>query len=47
VRDEAERRRALDLLLAKYAQYRAMDLARVAGAVVRIAPDRILAWRAT
>ena len=38
--------RAIDLLLAKYPQYRAMGLDRAEGAVVSVAPGRILAWRA-
>ncbi len=37
--------RAIDLLIEKYPQYRAMGLARDAGAVVRIRPARILTWR--
>ncbi len=37
--------RALELLRAKYTQYRAMDLERE-GAVVRLAAERILTWRA-
>ena len=37
---------AIDLLLAKYPQYRAMGLDRARGAVVRIEPRRVLAWRA-
>jgi PPOX class probable F420-dependent enzyme len=38
--------RALELLRAKYPQYRTMALERD-GAVVRLAADRVLAWRAT
>lgn len=38
--------RAVDLLRAKYAQYRAMDLPRDAGAVVCMRIARVLAWRA-
>ena len=38
--------RAIDALCAKYEQYRAMDLRRDRGAVVRVRPQRILAWRA-
>lgn len=38
--------RAVDLLTAKYPQYRTMGLDRQAGAVVAITPDRLLAWRA-
>ena len=37
--------RAIDRLVAKYPQYRALALPRDSGAVVRIVPDRILAWR--
>ena len=37
--------RAIDRLVAKYPQYRQLALSRDSGAVVRIAPDRILAWR--
>jgi PPOX class probable F420-dependent enzyme len=41
-----ERERGVALLTAKYAQYRAMDLPRTAGPVIRIIPTRLLAWRA-
>ena len=37
--------RAIDLLVAKYPQYLAMGLDRTAGALVSVAPSRILAWR--
>jgi PPOX class probable F420-dependent enzyme len=37
--------RAIDLLVEKYPQYRAMELDRAEGAVIRIAPDRIVAWQ--
>ena len=37
--------RAIDLLVAKYPQYRTLGLARDAGAMIRIVPDRVLAWR--
>jgi PPOX class probable F420-dependent enzyme len=37
--------RAIDLLLAKYPQYRALPLERTEGAVIEIAPERILTWR--
>ena len=37
--------RAIDLLVAKYPQYRTLTLSREAGAVIRIRPDRILPWR--
>jgi PPOX class probable F420-dependent enzyme len=36
---------AVDLLLAKYAQYQVMGLDREGSTVIRIAPDRALAWR--
>ena len=38
--------RAIDLLWEKYPQYRAMNLSREEGTLVRIAPERILHWRA-
>jgi PPOX class probable F420-dependent enzyme len=41
----AEFTRAVDLLCEKYPQYRAMALDRESGAVVRIAPSRVLCWR--
>jgi PPOX class probable F420-dependent enzyme len=37
--------RAIDLLIAKYPQYRALGLARDAGRVIRLIPDRVLSWR--
>ena len=37
--------RAVDLLRAKYPQYRAMGLDRGAGFVIAIAPARVLSWR--
>jgi PPOX class probable F420-dependent enzyme len=37
--------RAVDRLVAKYPQYRQLGLPRDSGAVVRIVPDRVLAWR--
>ena len=37
--------RAIDLLLAKYPQYRALPLARTEGAVIEIVPERVLSWR--
>ena len=37
--------RAVDLLVAKYAQYRTLTLDRDAGTLIRISPTRILAWR--
>jgi PPOX class probable F420-dependent enzyme len=39
--------RAIDGLREKYAQYRAMDLRRDRGAVLRVRPRRLIAWRAT
>ena len=36
---------AVDLLVSKYAQYRAMGLDREGATVIRIAPERALAWR--
>jgi PPOX class probable F420-dependent enzyme len=36
---------AVDLLLAKYAQYRAMGLDREGAMVIRITAERALAWR--
>ena len=39
--------RAIDLLIAKYPQYRAMGLDRTEGAVVHLDAGRVLAWRAT
>ena len=41
----AEFSRAIDLLVAKYPQYRTLSLDRTDGAVVAITPDRVLAWR--
>ena len=41
----AERASAVDLLLAKYAQYRAMGLDRDSATVIRISPERTLHWR--
>jgi len=43
--DGADFGEAIDLLIAKYPQYRALGLARDAGAVIRLAPDRLLHWR--
>ena len=42
----AEFTRAIDALREKYPQYRAMGLSRESGAVIRVAPTRVLAWRA-
>jgi PPOX class probable F420-dependent enzyme len=41
----AERASAVDLLVAKYAQYRAMGLDRDVATVIRISPERTLYWR--
>ena len=41
----AERAAAVDLLREKYAQYRALGLDREAAPVIRIMPERALAWR--
>jgi PPOX class probable F420-dependent enzyme len=46
LRAGAEFSRAIELLGAKYPQYRAMDL-RTDGAVLRLRAERILAWRAS
>ncbi len=43
--DGAERSSAVDLLLSKYAQYRAMGLDRDRAVVIRISPERTLHWR--
>ena len=40
-----ELRRAIDLLVAKYPQYRAMGLDGTQGAVIALTPDRVLTWR--
>jgi PPOX class probable F420-dependent enzyme len=40
-----ERAGAVDLLLAKYTQYRVMGLDREAATVIRIAPEKALYWR--
>lgn len=39
--------RGVDLLREKYPQYRAMGLGRESGLVIRIEPERVLAWRFT
>jgi PPOX class probable F420-dependent enzyme len=41
----AEFSRAIDLLVAKYPQYRTLALPRDTGAVIRVTPERFLAWR--
>jgi len=43
--DGAEFSRAVDLLVAKYPQYRTLGLSRESGAVIRVTPDRILPWK--
>ena len=43
--DGAEFSRAIDLLVAKYPQYRTLGLSRESGAVIRVTPDRILSWK--
>jgi len=45
LRAGAEFTRAIDLLLAKYPQYRTMGLDRAEGAAVALQPARLLAWR--
>jgi len=42
----ADRARAVELLLAKYPQYRALRLTETAGPVIAVAPERVLHWRA-
>lgn len=39
--------RAIDLLVAKYPQYRTLTLDRASGAVVRLAAERVIAWHYT
>ena len=41
----AEFTHAVDLLLEKYAQYRAMSLDRNSGLVIKITPERVIQWR--
>jgi hypothetical protein len=36
---------AVDLLLAKYAQYRSIGLDRQGATVIRITPERALTWQ--
>jgi PPOX class probable F420-dependent enzyme len=40
-----EFRRAIDLLTAKYPQYRSLHLDREQGALVAVTPERVLSWR--
>lgn len=42
--DGAEYAGAVDLLLAKYPQYRAMGLDRAQGTLVRVTSERLLSW---
>jgi hypothetical protein len=35
----------MDLLVAKYPQYRTLGFEREAGTVIRVTPERWLAWR--
>jgi PPOX class probable F420-dependent enzyme len=37
--------RAADLLVAKYPQYRALGLARAAGLMIRVEPEKVTHWR--
>ena len=43
--DGADFARAVDLLLAKYPQYRAMGLDREAGLMIRVKPARVTDWQ--
>ena len=43
--DGDEFTRAVDRLVAKYPQYRNLALSRDSGAVIRIDPERVLAWK--
>ena len=43
--DGPEFSHAVDLLVAKYPQYRTLGLSRESGAVIRITPARILPWK--
>jgi PPOX class probable F420-dependent enzyme len=43
--DGAEFSRAVDRLVAKYPQYRNLGLPRASGTVIRINPERLLAWK--
>ena len=42
-----EFRDAVELLLAKYPQYRAMALDRERGIMIKMTPERVIEWRAT
>lgn len=46
LRSGTEFARAINFLTTKYPQYRAMGLDRESGVVIRLEPDRVLAWRA-
>jgi len=35
----------VDLLVAKYSQYRALGLARERGLMIRVTPSRVSAWQ--
>jgi PPOX class probable F420-dependent enzyme len=43
--DGDEFSRAIDRLVAKYPQYRRLALPRDSGTVIRVTPERLLAWR--
>ncbi|HSE94164.1 MAG TPA: TIGR03668 family PPOX class F420-dependent oxidoreductase [Methylomirabilota bacterium] len=43
--DGVEYTGAIDLLMAKYPQYRAMALDRAHGTLIRVIPERLLRWR--
>ncbi len=45
--DGPEHAGAIDLLRAKYPQYRAMALDRVPGPLIRVTPERLLRWSFT
>lgn len=45
LREGPERAAAVDLLLAKYTQYRALRLDREVATMIKIAPERALCWR--
>ena len=45
LRGGEEFERAVDLLVAKYPQYRALGLNRAEGAVIVFTPERVLTWR--
>ncbi len=45
--DGPEHAVAIDLLLAKYPQYRAMALDHVPGRLIRVTPERLLRWSFT